>query len=437
MPGLRVVALNAEKYYRSRSSAAEVQPVVDDVFEEIVDDLTRPATSEEIAPEPPRKEAQTTTIRAGGRDYNEAAERVNQLFLDNLWADGLPIVPPTAEAVERMLAGTTRSRDEVLGPVAPKGGIATIEKIAINSVMAGAKPEYLPAIIGAMEIFTDKHYDTTHMQASTGAFTPVIIFNGPLARELKFNSGIGLLGHGWRANSTVGRALRLCLLNLGWTWPAVNDMSLTGRFEAYTFFTFAENEASSPWEPYHVSLGFKAEESTATVATAGTAPMVLGGGAVFPWTGQGVIDTVIATISPLRFGWFHSQNYVLVLHPNCAADLAKAGYTRRSLQEYLYDRARVPYEAIAGATAGFSNTPLIDFLHDVMADGRIRADRAPIFRDALKPGGRVPVVQSPDDFHIIVAGGSPGYDLLFSYPGPNRAQQTKKITGATLTKAGR
>ena len=232
MPGLRVVALNAEKYYRSRSSAAEVQPVVDDVFEEIVDDLTRPATSEEAAPEPARKEAQTTTIRAGGKDYNEAAERVNQLFLDNLWADGLPIVPPTAEAVERMLAATTRSRDEVLGPVAPKGGIATIEKIAINSVMAGAKPEYLPAIIAAMEAFTDKHYDTTHMQASTGSFTPVIIFNGPLARELKFNSGIGLLGHGWRANSTVGRALRLCLLNLGWTWPAVNDMSLTGRFEA-------------------------------------------------------------------------------------------------------------------------------------------------------------------------------------------------------------
>ena len=186
-----------------------------------------------------------------------------------------------------------------------------------------------------------------------------------------------------------------------------------------------------------MSLGFKPEESTATVATAGTAPMVLGGGAVFPWTGQGVIDTIVSTIGQVRFGWFHSQNYVLVLHPNCATDLAKAGFTRRSLQEYLYECSRVPYEKIAGVSAGFSNTSLLDFLHDVIADGRIRADRAPIFRDALKPGGKVPVVQSPDDFHIIVAGGSPGYDLLFSYPGPNRAQQTKKITGATLTKAGR
>jgi predicted nucleic acid-binding protein len=437
MPGLRVVALNAEQYYRARSSAAEVAPVAAAVFEEIVDDLTRPATPEEIAPEPARKEAQTATIQAGGRDYNEAAERVNQLFLDNLWADGLPIVPPTAEAVERMLAATTRSRDEVLGPVAPKNGIATIEKIAINSVMAGAKPEYLPAIIAAMEGFTDKHYDLTHVQASTGSFTPVVIFNGPLSRELKFNSGIGLLGHGWRANSTIGRALRLCLLNLGWTWPAVNDMSLTGRFEAYTFFTFAENEAASPWEPYHASLGFKPEDSTATVASSYTAPLVLGGGAVFPWTGQGVIDTVVSTVGQLRFGWFHSQNYILVLHPNCAADLARAGYTRQSLQEYLYERSRIPYEKVADAMAGFSNTKLLDFLNETIADGRIRADRAPVFREALKPGGKVPVVQSPADFHIFVAGGSPGYDLLFSYPGPNQAQQTKKITGATLTKAGR
>jgi hypothetical protein len=437
MSGLRIVALNAEQYYRSRSSAAEVQPVASAVFEEIVDDLTRPATPEEAAPEPARREAQNRTIQVGGKDYNDAAERVNQLFLDSLWADGLPIVPPTAEAVERMLAATTRSRDEVLGPVAPKNGIATIEKIAIKSVMAGAKPEYLPAIIAAMEAFTDRRFDLTHMQASTGSFTPVIIFNGPLAKELNFNSGIGLLGHGWRANSTVGRALRLCLLNLGWTWPGVNDMALTGRFESYTFFTFAENESNSPWEPYHVSEGFKADDSTVTVATAGNNPLVLGGGAVFPWTGQGIIDTVASSITHLRFGWFHSQTYVLVLHPNCAGDLAKAGYTRKSLQEYLYERARIPYETIAASSAGFSNATLLEFVHQAIADGRIRADRAPIFRDALKPGGRVPVVQSPADFHIVVAGGSPGYDLLFGYPGPNWAHQTRKITGATLTKAGR
>ena len=208
-----------------------------------------------------------------------------------------------------MLAATTRSADEVVGQVAPKNGTATIEKIAVNSVMAGAKPEYFPVILAAMDGFVDKHFDLTHVQASTGSFTPVVIVNGPIARELNFNSGIGMLGHGWRANSTVGRALRLSLLNIGQTWPAVNDMALTGRFEAYTFFTFAEDEAKSPWEPYHVSLGYKPEDSTVTVATSGT-PLVLGGGAVAPWTAQGILDTVVARTSNVVFGWVHSQTYI-------------------------------------------------------------------------------------------------------------------------------
>jgi hypothetical protein len=437
MPGLRVVTVPAEAYYHGRASVAELQPIAADILEHIVDALLRPLSAEETAPQQIRKEAQGTNIEVGGRDYSDAAEKVNQLFLDNLWADGLPIVPPTVSAVRQMLAGTSRDPKEMIGLVAPKNGAATIEKIAVNAVMAGAKPEYFPVIIAAMEAFIDPHYDLTHMQASTGAFTPVIIVNGPISRELQFNSGIGLLGHGWRANSTVGRALRLSLLNLGWTWPAINDMSLTGRFEAYTFYTLAENEEASPWEPYHVSLGYKRDESTVTVATGRTAPEVYGGGAVFPWTGQGVIDSVISYVSNLRFGWFHSHTYVLVLHPGCANDLAKAGFTRRSLQEHIYERARIPYEQVAAANAGFSNEKLLTFLNQTMADGRIRPDRAQIFRDALKPGARVPVVQSPDDFHIFVSGGSPGYDLLFSYPGPNQAHQTKRISGATLTRSGR
>jgi hypothetical protein len=286
-----------------------------------------------------------------------------------------------------------------------------------------------------MDGFVDKHFDLTHVQASTGSFTPVVIVNGPLAKELNFNSGIGMLGHGWRANSTVGRALRLSLLNIGQTWPAVNDMALTGRFEAYTFFTFAEDEAKSPWEPYHVALGYKPEDSTVTVATSGN-PLVLGGGAVAPWTAQGILDTVAARTSNVVFGWVHSQTYILVLHPDCAYELGKLGYTRKSLQAWLYEHTSIPYEKLLAATSGFGHASEIDEINQSIADGRIRPDRAQIFKNALKPGGKVPIVQSPDDFHIVVAGGSPGYSLLFSYPGPNWANETKKITGATLTKAG-
>jgi len=436
MPGLRIVALPAEQYYKARASLAEMRPIAEGAFRQIVEDSVRPLTPEEANPEQVQEELHQAAIQAGGADYNDAAERINQLFLDNLWADGLPIVPPTERAVKWMLSGTRRSPGEIIGQVAPKNGTATVEKIAINAVMAGARPEHLPVIIAAMEGLTDKNYDLTHMQASTGSFTPVVIVNGPIARELNFNSGIGLLGHGWRANSTVGRTLRLCLLNLGQTWPAINDMSLTGSRESYTFFTFAENQESSPWEPCHVSLGFKPEDSTVTVATTGN-PIMFGGGAVAPWTGQGILDGIVSRISTVGFSWFHSQTYIIVFHPDCAVELTKQGYTRKSLQEWLYENSRIPYEKLIPATVGFSHAAVIDFTRQTIADGRIRPDRAEIFRESLKPGGRIPAVQSPEDFHIFVAGGSPGYDLLFSYPGPNHAHQTKRITGATLTKAGR
>ncbi len=436
MPGIRIVTLPAEKYYRARSSKEQAQPLATGCFDSLIGALTRPLTAEETKPSPVPKEHEDGNIQVSGQDFLRAFEKLNELFLANRWADGLPIVPPTRELVNAMLAGTTRSPKEVIGQVAPKNGTATVEKIAINAVMAGAKPEYFPVILAAMEGFTDKNYDLTHVQASTGSFTPVVIVDGPIAQELGFNSGIGMLGHGWRPNSTVGRALRLSLLNIGQTWPQMNDMALTGRLEAYTFFTFAEDTARSPWEPYHVSLGYKPEDSTVTVATSVTSPLVFGGGAVLPWTAQGVIDSMLARIKGGGVVWPHSQTYILVLHPDCAVDLASHGYTRTSLQEYLYEQTRVPYEKIAGPVF-FGHDSEIDLIRTSIADGRIRPDRAPVFLDALEPGGRIPVVQSPDDFHIVVAGGSPGYDLLFSYPGTNWANQTKRICGATLTKAGR
>jgi hypothetical protein len=435
MPGIRVLTLPAEKYYRARSSKEEAQPLALGCFDSMIDALTRPLTPEEARPSPLEMQRENFNIQARGEDFQDACEKINQMFLANHWADGLPIVPPTPKLVKAMLAGSTRSPQEIIGQAAPKNGTATVEKIAINAVMAGAKPEYFPVILAAIEGFTDKHYDLTHVQASTGSFTPVVVVDGPIAQELGFNSGIGMLGHGWRANSTVGRALRLSLLNIGQTWPQVNDMALTGRLEAYTFFTFAEDTARSPWEPYHVSLGYKPDDSTVTVASSGN-PLVLGGGAVAPWTAKGVIDQVVARIKSAGVVWPHSQTYILVLHPDCAVDLANHGYTRKSLQEYLYEQTRVPYEKLAGPVF-FGHDNEVDFIKTSIADGRIRPDRAPIFLDALKPGGRVPVVQSPADFHILVAGGSPGYDLLFSYPGTNWANQTKRIYGATLTIAGR
>jgi hypothetical protein len=146
---------------------------------------------------------------------------------------------------------------------------------------------------------------------------------------------------------------------------------------------------------------------------------------------------MVASIRNRDVAWPHAQKHIIVLHPDCAVELANHGYTRKSLQEYFYEQTRVPYESMLKAGAAFGEGSELDLLKASIADGRIRPDRAQIFQDNLKPGGRIPVVQSPDDFHIVVAGGSPGYDLLFTYPGTNWAHQTKKISGATQTQAGK
>jgi len=209
MPVLRMVVVPG--YIWGRQPREAKKPLAEAAFDELVEALLRPPAVEEMKPD--QKEGRSAPIEVVSESYEAAVEDFNQLFLNNRWGDGLPLIPPTAERVKWMLSGTTRSPDEAIGTVAPGRGVATVEKVAVNAVMAGAKPEYLPVIIAAMEGLTDEDFDVLHMQASTGNFTLAIILTGPLGKEINMNSGIGYLGHGWRANSTIGRAVRLCLLN--------------------------------------------------------------------------------------------------------------------------------------------------------------------------------------------------------------------------------
>ena len=432
MPSMRAVGLPAKTYYRYRGNADEARPVAAAALDEIVAALTAPLTPLEANPKPDPTVARIQRLfEVAGADYADAAEKVNQLFLANHWADGLPIVPPTEQAVRAMLKGTSRSPDEMIGLVAPRNGVATVEKIAINAVMAGAKPEYLPVIIAAMEGFTDPEFDVTHMQTSTGSFEATIIVGGPIAKELGFNSGMGLLGHGWRANSTVGRAVNLSLLNLGQTWPAENFMGLLGRRSAYTLVTFAENHDASPWPPYHTSRGFKAEDSTVPVSVIGGVSTLGPFMTVAVWSAQRVLDAAVQQLSTIGtyLGGVFAAKRIIVLTPDTAAELAATGYTPEKLRESLYDKSRVPYERLSAATRRE--------VRRMIDDRQFTPDRAPIFDAALKEGGLVPALPSPDDIHIIVAGGSPGQSFLMGYTGPNFAHQTKKVANATMTTAGR
>jgi hypothetical protein len=261
MPTVRQVVVPG--YVWGRQPREAKIPLAEKAFDNLVEAMTRPLTPAEKKPTTKKETMQPVTISAA--DYELAVEKFNEVFLDNRWGDGLPMIPPTLERIRWMLSGTSRKPNEVIGKVSPGSGVATIQKIAINAVMAGAKPEYLPVIIAAMEGLTDPDFDLLHVQASTGNFTLTIFVSGPIAKEINMNSGIGFLGHGSRPNNTIGRAIRLCLINIGHTWPGVSDMAVIGRPSSHTFYTFAENNELSPWLPYHTGRGFKKNDSCVTV----------------------------------------------------------------------------------------------------------------------------------------------------------------------------
>jgi hypothetical protein len=440
MPRARVVTVRAADYYRLRGTDEGVMPVAYAVVDQLIDGLQHPLSQEEASTEPQRESLESITVEAA--NYELAAQKFNQMFLDNQWSDGLPLVPPTREAVDAMLEGTSRSPKEVIGTVAPKNGKATIEKIAINSVMAGAKPEYLPVIIAAMEGITDPAYDDLHVLTSTGSFNFAIMVTGPIAKELNVNSGIGFLGYGWQANSTIGRAVRLCVLNMGRLWPGVNDMALVGR-PSQQFYVFAENQDFSPWPPFHVTQGFKPENSCVTVSSVMSAPgSLFGGGAVATWTQEMILDNAVRMMLGSRLGmasWKRGSSnpgpmkYILFFEPTLAMELDKQGHTRASLQKLLYERASIPYEQLTPAEIA-NIQPRID-------SGEIPADRVQAFKSALRPGGRLPLLDRPEDIRIVVAGGIPGYSFGMSFWREGlyapTSDQTKLVKGATLTKAGR
>jgi hypothetical protein len=281
------------------------------------------------------------------------------------------------------------------------------------------------------------------MLTSTGSFSLAIMITGPIAKEINVNSGIGFLGQGWQANSTIGRAVRLCLTNMGRLWPGENDMAVTGRPSPHTFYVFAENHDFSPWEPFHVTQGFQSEDSCVTISTVGSTPGAnYGGGAVATWTAQEMLDSIVRSLLNTRGGmriWKRGgpvpspSKYILFFQPEFAMELNDLGYTRAGVQKYLYEQASVPYEKLTPAEIA-TVQPRID-------SGEIPQDRVPVFKEALKPGGKLPLLDRPEDLRIVVVGGIPGYTFSMSYFREGlyapTSDQTKLVRGATLTKAGR
>jgi hypothetical protein len=183
---------------------------------------------------------------------------------DRGWTDGLPVVPPTEIRVMRMLEGTTRAPDEVVAVVPPDLVECTVEKVAVNAVLAGCRPEYLPVVLAAVEAACTDEFNAHGLLATTYFSGPVVMVNGPVRRNIGMNSGVNALGQGNRANATIGRALQLVIRNVGGGRPGQVDRATLGNPGKYTF-CFAEDEEGSPWEPMSVERGVAVGRSAVTL----------------------------------------------------------------------------------------------------------------------------------------------------------------------------
>ena len=302
--------------------------------------------------------------------------------------DGLPVVPPTRARVELMLGGTRRDRAEQIGEMPPNYGRLTVEKIAINAVMAGCRPEYLPVLIAACECAVDPAFNLHGMSGSTHFSAPLIVVNGPVRGRIGLNASFGVFGPGYRANATLGRALRLLMINIGGARPGETSMSTFGHPGRYTY-CIAEHEEASPWPPFHTSRGLVAGQSALTLF-AGEAP-------------HGISDHASRTARALAgsIGWsmagiWNSKHFplyshtMLVVGPEHARTIAGDGWSREDLARHLFETIRVPYRTLLPDDAHGEGTNL-------------RYAKPPPAPDAP-----VPKFPSPGELHVLVAGGTAG-----------------------------
>jgi len=299
-------------------------------------------------------------------------------FTERNWADGLPIIAPTAERVSAMLDG--RDGAKSLGTMPPLWRQVTLEKLAVNAVMAGCEPRAFPIILAAVEAMLDRAFNLYGVQATTHPVAPLLVVNGAYGRQIGLHGGSGCFGPGFRANATIGRAIRLILLNVGGAWPGRYDMATQGSPAKFSY-CIAENEAASPWGPL-------AEGDTVTVY-GGEPPHNVNDHV--STTASGILTTVCDTAVSLgsNVGWYFSQSQLLVvLGPEHARTIADDGFTRADVQRFVYEHARLPLGRLK--LAGMWG------MHDWPAWMNAVAD----------PDALMPQVPSPDDVFVAVAGGS-------------------------------
>ena len=343
--------------------------------------------------------ASPASQRSARHEVSDDLEAIQALIRERRWGDGLPVIPPSMERVERMLAHNGYSPDTVVASIAPGFGVATLQNIAANAVMAGCAPEHLPLVVAAVQAVAQAQFNLQGIQATTNSVAVWVVVNGPGAQHLGINAGINCLGQGAWANATLGRALHLVLQNVGGALPGEMDRATHGQ-PGKIAFCCAENEAASPWQPLHVERGFRPDATTVTVVGAeGTMNMNS-----HAKDADQLLDAFAQTmIHPPSNEYTHGGEPWLILGPEHAEVLHRAGMSKADVKRELWLRSRMA----AGRMTDRDRARVLDSRKEEFP--RIELDTL------------LTIAPQPEDIQLIVAGGPGTHSVYVPCFGNSRA----------------
>jgi hypothetical protein len=393
MPYLRLVPV---PHPVAGKPASEVAALAPGILADIVAALTTPASSLERQAGGSAASLHAGTIEVDGDDEGAA------IFADRLWTDGLPVVLPTERRVGEMLAGIHLPISHEPDLVPPSRRQATLNSIAVNAVMAGCLPEYLPVVVAALTAAQDAAFNLLSLQTTTHPAGLLVVVNGPIRNALAINSRAGCFGPGRRANATIGRAVRLVLQNVGGARPGDGDLATHGQPAKYSYCV-GENEEESPWQPLQMDRGYDRDTSTVTVIAAEGPHNVNDHSSTTP---QGVLTTMVSAMCTLAandpYIGLGKHQPLVVLGPEHAATIAEAGWTKQDVKAFLFAHARQP-------------------LKRLRLGGMFAIRDWPKWMEPTDDDALVPLLETPDDVLVIVAGGEGKHSLYVPTLGANRS----------------
>ena len=407
MPDLRYVVVPG---ILRNLTPEETLEQVEQTFDTLVRQLTTDTTKDGAAPH----KAQPAGIeRFMGEDQLGALEEMNRQYLERDWGDGFPLLPPTSQAVEALLKGTNLPREHMLCEVPPGYGLATVEKIAINAAMAGARPEHMPVIMAALKAVSQFHPEAAEaFLMGTSAHASFLVVNGPIANELGLNSRVAMgPGRENQANLTIGRAYTLCLKNIGHWYLGHLDMDVMGSVRKFSVCV-AENEEHSPWESFHVEQGFESGDSVVTVLiTRGEVDVSDQGNPTAELLLKNIAyNSIFCTWDMAAVnGSVHkgsAWDTIILASPDFIQPVAQAGFTKRQAKEFIHHHAKFNLGKM------MITRPLQP--ETVAPQWRWLLDLSEKERDEIL----MPIRESPDRYQIVCVGGSRSKIVIMpSHPG--------------------